>query len=156
MASTNKTEKLGLNLWAESDRPQRVDFNNDNMILEQVVGEHAENNSLHLTEGEKTRVSAPVGYTGYVGNGETSRAVTLPTNALAAVVYCVGMPSEVYDSAKGCVSNYKALAVFGAGAQRGVTLGGNTITVVQETEASEGARMCLNDQGRQYRVVFLR
>lgn len=156
MASINKTQRLGLNLWADTDRPQRADFNSDNMILEQVLGDHTENDGIHLTESEKARAASPVGYTGYVGNGESTRAVTLPVSPLAAIVYCVGKPSAVYDSTKNCVKNYKAAAVFGAGAQKGVSLSGASVTVSQEAEASAGAVMCLNEEGAQYRVVFLR
>lgn len=156
MASKNKTERLGLNLWVDTDRPQRADFNNDNMILEEQVGNHLASESLHLTESEKARASAPLGYTGYVGNGESTREITLPANALAAVVYCVGMPSETFDRENNCLRVYKAVAVYGAGAQRGVTLSGNKVTVTRESQPADGALVCLNEQDRQYRVMIIR
>ena len=34
MSSTNKTEKLGLNIWVGSDRSQRTDFNSDNQKID--------------------------------------------------------------------------------------------------------------------------
>ena len=38
MASTNKTEKLNLNQWVETDPVLREDFNADNAILDAVIG----------------------------------------------------------------------------------------------------------------------
>lgn len=35
MGSTNKTSNLKLNSWIGSDKPQRVDFNYDNNILDE-------------------------------------------------------------------------------------------------------------------------
>ena len=37
MASSNKTDNLGLNLWLPSDRPKREDFVRDNEILEEEM-----------------------------------------------------------------------------------------------------------------------
>ncbi|MDO4750198.1 MAG: hypothetical protein Q4A39_05080 [Eubacteriales bacterium] len=37
MASTNKTEKLNLNQWVETDPVLREDFNADNAILDEVI-----------------------------------------------------------------------------------------------------------------------
>lgn len=154
MASTNKTEKLKLNLWTETDRPQRADFNNDNVIIEEALGGHVNNDSIHLTEQEKSRVSAPVIYTGYSGNGQSSREVSLPCEATAVIVFCDSTPSAVLG--EGCVCNYRAVAMAGAGACKGLTLSSSKLTVTQDTVADNGAKSCFNESGRQYRVMIFR
>lgn len=37
MASSNKTETLGLNQWLGTDKPKRDDFNADNLAIDQAV-----------------------------------------------------------------------------------------------------------------------
>ncbi|MBR2724687.1 MAG: hypothetical protein IKB72_04550 [Ruminococcus sp.] len=156
MASKNKSEKLGLNLWNESDRPQRADFNSDNMILDEAIGSHLENEDLHLTAEEKARVFSPLTSAVYVGNGTASRTITLPCRAQALMVYCVSMPCAVFDSQQGCTKVYSAFYANGAGAQAGVSVSGTTLNVTQQTGAENGFVCCLNESGKQYRVAVLR
>jgi len=156
MASKNKSEKLGLNLWEGTDRPQRTDFNSDNMIVDEALGTHLENTSLHLSEKEKSRVSAPLVSTLYAGDGSGSREITLPCEAQAVMVFCSGMPLGVYDEQQSCVKNYWALWVFGAGKSAGVSVSGTSMTVSHGTTAQHGFVTCLNESGKQYRVVVLK
>ena len=154
MASYNKSEKLRLNLWAETDRPQRADFNSDNMIVDEVLGGHIEDDGMHLSLAEKSRVGSPLASTSYVGDGAASREIILPADALAAVVYCDGMPSAMYDSATGCVRNYSGVCVFGSGANSGLTLRKNVV-VVSQSAAQNGYMNCFNESGKQYRVTVM-
>ena len=59
MASTNKTQNLGLNNWLETDKPKRIDFVSDNAIVDNILGTHIKDNDIHLTSSEKDRVSEP-------------------------------------------------------------------------------------------------
>ena len=154
MASKNKSEKLSLNLWAETDRPQRADFNSDNMIVDEVLGSHIADENLHLTSAEKSRVGAPISTAAYLGDGAASREINLPVSALAAIVYCDGMPAALYDSATGCVRNYMGVCVYGAGGSNGLTLRGNTLLVTQSA-AQNGSAVCFNESGKQYRVAAI-
>ncbi len=157
MASTNKTEKLRLNAWVESDRPQRTDFNSDNSIIDTALGGHLEDDDLHLTSEEKSRVSRPFTAVYYVGTGAESLKVTLPLVAQAALVYREDMPFTVYDSSTGVNKVYGAVAFSGAGASAGVTLSGNGyVTVMQSTTAVNGVKNCLNESGAQYKVLAFR
>ncbi len=156
MASKNKTENLGLNLWDGTDRPQRGDFNSDNMIVDTALGEHLANANLHLTATEKERVKRPVQYYSYLGNGQAQASLSLSFTPSMVVVYCEGMPFAVYDSAKGCTKVYGAVAVYGAGGTSGVTLEGSTVKSAQDTGAQNGFMNCLNESGKQYRIAVVR
>lgn len=50
MASSNKTDRLGLNLWDELDKPKREDFCKDNEIIEEALSGHLENMGIHVTK----------------------------------------------------------------------------------------------------------
>ena len=52
MASTYKTNYLGLNKFVGSDKPKMDDFNFDNETLDQKFQEHVQS-SLHITEEER-------------------------------------------------------------------------------------------------------
>lgn len=75
MASSEKTAKLGLSLWAASDKPERLDFVQDNQKLEEVVGAHVADMSAHLTGAEKQFLSRPYTIYTYRGTGSTSYTV---------------------------------------------------------------------------------
>ncbi len=157
MASTNKTEYLNLNEWSENDRPQRNDFNSDNSIIDTALGQHLENEDLHLTSTEKARVSRPFTVVSYVGTGAESLKVTLPLVAQAVLVYREDKPFTVYDSSAGVNKVYSAVSYTGAGATSGVTLSSNGyITVTQSASAVNGIMNCLNESGGQYKVIAFR
>ncbi len=156
MASKNKTENLGLNLWEGTDRPQRGDFNSDNMIVDTALGEHIANSELHLTQAEKARVTRPVQYQSYLGNGGAQATLSLSFTPSMVVVYCDSMPPCIYDSAKACTKVYSAAAVYGAGGSPGVAIEGSTLKFTQDTAAKNGFMNCLNESGKQYRVAIIR
>lgn len=52
MASTYKTNYLGLNQFVGSDKPKMDDFNFDNETIDQKFQEHVQS-SLHITEEER-------------------------------------------------------------------------------------------------------
>lgn len=155
MASTKKTEKLGLNSWESSDRPQRNDFNSDNLIIDTVLGTHVESSDLHLTSTEKARVSRPLVPVAYAGDGKSTYTVELSFNPTAVIVYCVGKPFAMYDSAQGVNKVYGAMAVYGAAQTAGVELAGNKV-VVHQSEASSGVKHCLNEADAQYKIIAIR
>ncbi len=156
MPSANKTERLGLNLWQGSDRPQRNDFNSDNAIIEQVVGDHTENDNIHLTEAEKTRVKKPMVTVSYLGDGSAQRTVTLPAVVTTVIVFCDSMPCAVFDSTASCTKNYAGFSMYGAGSSAGVSFNSSALTVTQDTTAQNGVKNCLNETGKTYRVIGFR
>ncbi len=156
MSSTYKTEHLQLNSWEASDRPVRNDFNSDNLIIDQVLGEHVENEGIHLTTTEKARVSRPRTLVGYAGNGNSEQLVTLPVTASAVFVYREDMPLSVYDSAEDCTKVYAAFAFYGGGATSGLRLTGTGLTVYQGLTGDSSVELCLNEKDGQYKVIVLR
>ncbi len=156
MPSANKTERLGLNLWEGTDRPQRNDFNSDNTIIEQVLGDHTENTDIHLTEDEKTKVQRPMVTTSYLGDGNAQRVITLPAVVTSVIVFCDSQPCAVYDFQNGCVKNYFGISMYGAGSSAGVDFNRSTVTVAQDTEVSNGSMTCLNESAKTYRVIGFR
>lgn len=70
MASSGKSEKLGLSLWEAGDRPERLDFRQDNEKLEETVGGHLADTALHLSQTEKSFLGAPYWKFVYIGNGK--------------------------------------------------------------------------------------
>ncbi|MGN0452784.1 MAG: hypothetical protein ACI4GZ_03175 [Ruminococcus sp.] len=156
MSSTNKTSHLALNNWSSSDRPMRGDFNSDNAIIDTALGEHLESTTLHLSEEEKDRVSRPLAYVGYTGNGDSERTVTVEGTPQAVFVYRVGMPFEVYSSTDACTKVYSAYAQRTAGATAGIVLSAAGLTVKESSAAENGIRLCLNESGAQYRVAVIR
>ncbi len=96
MASSGKSKQLGLSLWEPSDRPERMDFRQDNEQLEQLVGGHLSSSFLHLTEKEKNYLGLPFSLVHYVGTGkeELGRYVTIPMKAILILCSSHG-PSEI-------------------------------------------------------------
>lgn len=156
MPSANKTERLGLNLWQGSDRPQRNDFNSDNSIVEEVVGDHVENTEIHLTETEKARVGMPLATVSYVGNGEAQRTVLLPSTVLSVIVFCDSMPCAIFDNTGLCTRNYSGFSMYGAGTSAGFSFNSKSITVTQDEVPQNGVMNCLNESGKTYRVIGFR
>ncbi len=156
MASKNKTDKLSLNLWESTDRPQRGDFNSDNLIIDEALGGHIEDTTLHLTTDEKSRVQRPVKTMGYQGNGDAEATITLDEVPVGVIIYCDTAPLQSYDSAAGYTKVYSAVAFYGAGATKGVELSGKILKVKQDVSISNGVQSCLNESGRQYKIVVIR
>lgn len=156
MASSNKTEKLKLNSWAASDKPQRNDFNSDNLIIDQVLGGHVDDSNIHLTSTEKARVSRPIQLVAYMGDGKESILLNLSYIPTAVIVYREDMPPAVYDSTEGCTKVYSALAVYGGGATSGVKLSGAGVTAYQSASKQNGVKFCMNELNAQYKVAVIR
>jgi hypothetical protein len=72
MSSSAKTPILGLNKWSGADKPQRMDFNNDNDKIESQLGNHVVNSNIHLTNKEKEWINSYCATGSYTGNGSIS------------------------------------------------------------------------------------
>lgn len=92
MASSEKTSRLGLNLWQETDRPERADFIADNEIIEESLTGHLRDYVKHLSETEKNWVGFPYQLITYVGNGKAERTYTLDINGRAAFIFAIDRP----------------------------------------------------------------
>ena len=73
MASTNMTEHLKLNQWIGSDKPKMADFNADNRKVDQAVGSHTADQTMHLTEAERAAWNKAIPIVGAVEMGVAPR-----------------------------------------------------------------------------------
>lgn len=125
MSSTNKTPNLGLNNWAGSDRPQRADFNSDNLLLDTLAGGHIKNGDIHVTAAEKEKWNGPVAFSMYFGTNADSREIKLGYQPTAVFVYPQDMPmlainfdtrvTECYFGAAGGTFNSRGISITSDG-----------------------------------------
>lgn len=155
MAASEKTEVLGLSLWAGTDKPRRVDFVADNTALETLVGGHLSNAELHLDDARRARLDAPVEVRTYTGTGTASRSLVFSFQPQAVIVFAVGKGPAEYSGAY-----TKQYAGFSAGGQHslGVALSTVQVQVAQDqTEPETGGSMAaLNESGVTYAMIVFR
>ena len=101
MPTNQKTPRLGLNNWVETDKPMRVDFTSDNLLLDEALGAHLEDTVLHLTGEDREVLANPAKSLRYSGNGAEKATVTLPFAASAALVFAAGKPLVEFDAQTG-------------------------------------------------------
>lgn len=89
MASLNKTPILGLNKWEETDKPKRIDFNNDNLQIENIVGTHLQNQKIHVTEEEKKYLQNSIYIGSYKGFGNYEYGIALDFSPKLVLIFSV-------------------------------------------------------------------
>lgn len=161
MSSTNKTEKLGLNSWLGSDVPLRTDFNSDNSIIDSVVGNHLEDNVMHIEQSEREKWNSQVYVMMYFGDGAESKEITLSCDFVptAGVIFASRMPFFEVVQGTEKLKNYHYLAFCTKfGDSYGVSSNGKTIKLTQDTSSDSlnGQYKCMNEQGRTYIGIFFR
>lgn len=152
MASTFKTEKLALNVWANTDKPVRSDFNRDNTILDSTVGGHIESTLLHLTDSDRSRLRNAFIFKILQGTDEETREITLDFEPSAVIYYAAGMPPAVCDNGSNKV--YFASAVKDCSGSGGIRMSGSRVLVNQKTINS--VLYELNNSDCQYVLFALR
>ena len=155
MPSSNKTANYSLNKWISTDKPIMSDFNSDNEILDNIIGTHISNTSIHLTSDEKDRVSKPYFIQLVPGNGAESKEITFSFMP-KMVLYCLrGKPFTSFDNS----NNYNVINGGFAignyfGASEGMLLDEAKLTVSQTQSAIEGQNFInLNRSGGQYLCI---
>ncbi len=154
MSSSYKTENYGLNVWAGSDVPQRIDFNNDNQLLDYVISSHISDMSLHSDSVDKMQCMSYM----YVGNGDLVQTVQLDFEPSGVIVCCVTKGIAYFDSTNATMNTYVSAACEGTEGF-GVTIQGSTALVSQHQAAdypSGKALACLNETGMIYLLVAFR
>ena len=149
MNSSNKTTNLNLNKWTETDRPVRADFVADNNLIDNILGGHAINTSIHLTADEKARVSSPFQLKIVQGTDESSRSITFGFSPY--LVICFAVSSAPTEVSSGTVIMNWGIAAKNYGASGGCSLSESTFTVSQGTQ--NGVRYNLNNSEYQYIIV---
>lgn len=153
MASSSFTSNLGLCNWAATDRPKRADFVSDNNIIDSAVGGHIANTTMHLTAAEKQRALQPYTTVVYAGTGEDNRTVTTSVSPRFVIVFKRNAAPVEYTGGVNIINS--GTAAYGHGGTAGVSITSGGFTVRQQSAATNGQRICLNEEDCQYcAVVF--
>lgn len=153
MASTNKTP-LGLNQWTETDRPKRMDFVNDNAILDTVITTHINDEDMHLTSfEEKLRSTEPFKIGTVFGTGKSSTLYRLNFEPKLVIVF--KKDSAPVEYTEGYMKVNAAIAT-NTGTSGGITISGETVNLQQSSVANNGMFLNLNEELAQYILVAFR
>lgn len=155
MAATSYTPNLGLCQWEPADRPKRIDFVNDNSIIDEKLGEHFSNTYIHVSKEEKEKFNSPYTVLTYAGNGSYSRTLSVDKAYTFAIVFQKYYPPVETDSSGNSIVH---MAIVGRefGSSSNLTLKSNSIVVTQDTTASDGVINNFNENEGQYVVLLFR
>lgn len=158
MASSKKTSKLGLNLWAETDKPERADFVSDNQKLEELVGAHIQASSMHLTTTEKQLVNDANRIFIYSGDGNSTKVYNLPFIPRTVLVFALTKINGVIEDNLQSVFQARIIGVYPT---PGITISENKLTMSQQTvsqaqNTGTGYRFRLNEKGCSYCIFATR
>ena len=150
MASTNKTENYELNQWVGTDKPQRVDFNEDNRIVDELLHNHFTDMSMHTTALDKMQNAS---YS-YFGDGSQTQVLEMPFEPDAVIVMPANhTPVSISGTA---VKWYAAAAVKGL-RTGSIIIDGSNVTVKQrEVTQTDRQVPALNEDGELYIIIALR
>ncbi|MEE0060705.1 MAG: hypothetical protein UE295_07755 [Acutalibacteraceae bacterium] len=152
MSSTNKTSYLGLNAWLGSDRPQRIDFVDDNNKIDTAMKNHVNNNNMHCTSTEKAKIQNPYKMFSYVGTGTETNSFTIEFQPKFMIVFKKDTPPVQTDTSGNILINYVVTAVSN-GSIGGAYISGYDITVNQSSEPVNGMIYNLNKKNGQYCII---
>ena len=154
MASSAYTPNLGLCDWSATDRPKRADFVSDNNIIDTALGGHLTDTGLHLTAEQKEKALEPCKTYIYAGSGTATRDLTTSFRPSFAIVFKRDAPMNEYVNGVNMINS--AYASYGHSGTSGMTVNSNGVTVVQDSEASNGKKICLNETGSNYVLIVFR
>lgn len=158
LSSTNKTPYLRLSSWLGSDIPNRVDFNNDNNIVDSALGTHLEDEDIHVSAQEKAVWNQPYHISTYIGNGNSTRSLNLdcPFNPTWGIIFRLNAPVQTIDINNEADNNYFAIFTKN-GSQAGVSLNNKSLTLMQSTAPIFGMEYrTYNEMGASYFVIAFR
>ena len=157
MASSSKTNILGLNQWVGTDTPKRADFNNDNSILEIILGAHYTDSSIHVTSTDKAKWNElyKIGY--YYGSGTASQTITLTFSPSAVFVAQNGRPFNFYNATDAKTYIHSGFAI-NSYRSSGITLEtfGFKVEYSTATPSYSNAYPSLNSAGSVYMYIAFR
>ncbi len=154
MASSSYTSSLGLCAWASADKPKRADFVADNAIIDNILGGHVNNTSVHMSSAEKAKALTPYTMVTYAGTGAASRTVSTDYRPSAVIVYKKNVPFTVQSDGATVVN--AAVSCYGLGASSGVAIVSAGFTVYQDSTASAGVLRNLNEEDGQYVALLFK
>lgn len=155
MASTEYTPNLGLCKWNGSDKPKRADFVSDNSIIDSTVGSHLANTTMHVTSAERAKFTNPYSIISYVGDGESTKEISIENAPKLAIVVQKFYPPVTVDN-NGNTLVRSGIAYYGSGGTSGITISSSKVTVSQDAQAEDGIINCLNEEYGQYMLILFR
>ena len=160
MSSTNKTSNLRLNNWNGTDKPERIDFNRDNDIIDSAITEHKNDTDIHINANEREKWNSFTQMGVYFGNGSEERVITFDTEYDIALVliFAHNRPSAVTHFSSQKKSNYVGFASKLSNSL-GVKLNDDfrSVTVNQDnTPFTQGEYAALNESGVAYNYIMFR
>ena len=155
MASSSFTPNLGLCAWSDTDRPKRIDFVSDNLLIDEKLGTHLADSDIHITQDEKQRMLTPYTVFEYAGNGESERALAISGTYSFVILYQKFYPAVTKDDDGNFVSHLCfAGRLFGSGGE--VTLQSDKLIVTQDSTATDGVKNNFNENYGQYVALLFK
>ena len=152
MSATNTTEYLGLSKWLGSDRPQRIDFVDDNRIIDNAIKLHFLDTTKHLSTEQYNKLQQPYIFRSYEGDGNESQVIHLDINAKFIIVFAKDLPLMQKDTGGNLLVN-SCFTAKSNGTTGGAIIGDNTVTVYFDATPTNGVRYNLNQLHGQYCIV---
>lgn len=158
MSSSGKTS-LGLNLWSGGDYPQRIDFCNDNIIIDEQITSHTTDTPHHVSDDDRARWDKNIFSGIYAGNGDSSQTITAkcPFEPSALIVFAHNALPYVWKDSTTQGHIYTAFASTTA-ASYGVSVNfkSRSFTVMQKVTSFNDEVISLNESGILYGYIFIR
>lgn len=157
MASTNYTTNLQLSSWDENDKPERLDFVNDNIKIDNTVGSHISDTDIHLSADQKAKLEEPFVIETLIGTGEATRTVNLSFTPKMIIVLA-GDKYPVGTDQYGTHYFYFGIATQ-TKCTSGLSLSGNTLTLTQNKNYQPDLGVSLpffNEGGTRYMLVIFK
>lgn len=155
MAATSYTENLGLCAWQSSDRPKRIDFVNDNNIIDEKLGNHIVNSSIHVSADEKHRYENPYTVFTYSGDGAATKTFELDDSYKFAIVFQKFYPPVEIDANNNVITRFAIVGrAFGSNAE--ITLKTQSIVVTQDSQPTDGVINNFNESQGQYVMLLFK
>lgn len=160
MSSINKTTNLRLNQWASSDKPERMDFNYDNEMIDNAITKHKEDAVSHVSNEDREKWNMVTHFGMYFGNGEITRTIetNCPFEPIFVLIFPSTMPASYVDFAQGKKYNYMACASqISSMSNLVIEERGAKLTVTEDIASTFGDEyVCLNQVGIAYTYVMFR
>lgn len=155
MASSSFTDNLGLCLWDETDKPKRMDFVADNMIIDEKLGDHLNDSNIHITQQERERFLKPYTILSYAGDGNAERSFSLSDTYSFVFVIQKFYPSVSKDTQGNFISHFSfASRLYGSSGE--ITLTNSELIVTQDSEPVDGVKNNFNEDKGQYIAILFK
>ncbi len=151
MSDQNKTS-LGLHNWKPDDKPVRLDFVQDNQLLDSLLTAHFNDNSRHRNADDPV----PMTINSYIGDGKTQQIISLPFAARLVLVYRQNL-SAVGVRTGGELGAYCGFAAPSERMMAGLFLDGTSLTVMQDAGTSTTkVHNSFNESNAEYEYIAFR